>query len=125
MVGNAQEKYVDRLQMGGSSGNRWTNIVQSANITFEFNLSNSINWREFTQIINPTVTLTFSEPRHVDIPPLTLTFSRGGYRIPRRRGHQPSGGGAPTYDFAKIGEKLHEIEKIMGHRGGMHRAHPS
>ena len=26
-------------------------------------------------------------------------------------------GGAPTYDFAKFCEKLHEIEKILG-RGG-------
>ena len=25
--------------------------------------------------------------------------------------------GAPTYDFAKFREKLHEIEKILGHRG--------
>ena len=42
---------------------------------------------------------------------------RGGSRIPRRRGHQSSRMGAPTYDFAKISEKLHEIEKIFG-RGG-------
>ena len=27
-------------------------------------------------------------------------------------------GGAPTYDFAKFCEKLHEIEKILGRRGG-------
>ena len=27
-------------------------------------------------------------------------------------------GGAPTYDFAKFHEKLHEIEKILGRRGG-------
>ena len=26
--------------------------------------------------------------------------------------------GAPTYDFAKISEKLHEIEKDWGRRGG-------
>ena len=36
----------------------------------------------------------------------------------------PVGGGAnlpgeaPTYDFAKFCEKLHEIEKILGRRGG-------
>ena len=24
---------------------------------------------------------------------------------------------APTYDFVKFSEKLHEIEKILGHRG--------
>ena len=55
MVGSAQEKYVDRLQMGGSSENRWKNIVQSANITFQFNLSNPINCVEFTHVINPAV----------------------------------------------------------------------
>ena len=27
------------------------------------------------------------------------------------------GGGAPTYDFAKFCEKLHEIEKNLGRRG--------
>ena len=48
----------------------------------------------------------------------TPTPSRGGYRILRRRGLQPSGGGTPTYDFAKFSEKLHEIEKILGCRGG-------
>ena len=41
---------------------------------------------------------------------------RGGSRIPRRRGRQPSGG-TPTYDFAKFCEKLHEIEKMLGRRG--------
>ena len=30
--------------------------------------------------------------------------------------------GAPTYDFAKFCEKLHEIEKILGRRGGTGRA---
>ena len=35
---------------------------------------------------------------------------RGGSRIPV--------GGAPTYDFAKISEKLHEIEKMSGCGGG-------
>ena len=43
---------------------------------------------------------------------------RGGSRIPRRRGRQPSkGGGAPTYDFAKFCKKLHEIEEILGRAG--------
>ena len=41
---------------------------------------------------------------------------RGGYRIPRRRGRQPSGG-APTYNFAKFSEEMHENEKILVHRG--------
>ena len=34
-------------------------------------------------------------------------FSVGG-------GANPPGWGAPTYDFAKFCEKLHEIEKILG-----------
>ena len=42
----------------------------------------------------------------------------GGFRIPRRRGRQPSRG-APTYDFAEFCEKLHEIEKILGRAGGV------
>ena len=28
------------------------------------------------------------------------------------------GGGAPTYDFAKFSQKLHEIERIWAPRGG-------
>ena len=32
-------------------------------------------------------------------------------------GANPRGGGAPTYDFAKFCEKLHEIEKILGRWG--------
>ena len=42
--------------------------------------------------------------------------TRGGSRIPRRRGRQPCRG-VPTYDFAKFSKKLHEIEKILVHRG--------
>ena len=38
---------------------------------------------------------------------------RGGSRIPCRRGRRPSRG-APTYNFVKFSEKLHEIEKILG-----------
>ena len=41
----------------------------------------------------------------------------GGSRISPRRGGQLPGGGAPTYDFAKISQKLHEIERIWT-RGG-------
>ena len=33
-------------------------------------------------------------------------------------------GGAPTYDFAKFCEKLSEIEKILGRRGGARRVRP-
>ena len=33
-------------------------------------------------------------------------------------GANPPGGGAPTYDFAKFCEKLHEIENILGCGGG-------
>ena len=40
-----------------------------------------------------------------------------------------SGGGAdprgvPTYDFVKISQKLHEIEKFLGRRGGTRRVRP-
>ena len=45
-----------------------------------------------------------------------MNLYRGGSRIPRRRWRQPSRE-APTYDFAKFSEKLHEIEKILGRRG--------
>ena len=40
--------------------------------------------------------------------------SSGGSRISLRWGPQLSegGGGAPTYDFAKISQKMHEIERI-------------
>ena len=30
----------------------------------------------------------------------------------------PRGGGTPTYDFAKISQKLHEIERIWAPGGG-------
>ena len=42
---------------------------------------------------------------------------RGGSRILLRRGRQPSREEAQTYDFGKFSEKLHEIEKILEHRG--------
>ena len=53
-------------------------------------------------------------------------WTRGGSRILRRRGRQPSGGGEGTltYDFAKISKtnhthkKPHEIENILGCKGG-------
>ena len=35
--------------------------------------------------------------------------------FPVGRGADPLGG-APTYDFVKFSEKLHEIEKILGRR---------
>ena len=41
----------------------------------------------------------------------------GGSRISPRRGRQLPGG-APTYDFAKISQKLHEIERIWAPGGG-------
>ena len=50
-------------------------------------------------------------------PPPTVVS--GGSRITPRRGRQlPGRGGAPTYDFAKISQKLHEIERIWAPRGG-------
>ena len=39
-------------------------------------------------------------------------------RISPRRGHQLPGVGAPTYDFAKFSQKLHEIERIQTPREG-------
>ena len=43
----------------------------------------------------------------------------GGSRISLGRGRQLSGGGPPTYDFAKFSQKLHEIElKEFGPLGG-------
>ena len=47
---------------------------------------------------------------------MTSLVSRGGSWIPRLRGANPRGGGAPTYDFAKFSEKLHDIEKILVRR---------
>ena len=47
----------------------------------------------------------------------------GGSRISQRRGCQLPRGGAPTYDFAKISQKLHEIERIWTPGGG--RASPA
>ena len=37
--------------------------------------------------------------------------------FPRGRGANSPGGGAPTYDFAKFSQKLHEIERIWTPRG--------
>ena len=37
-----------------------------------------------------------------------------------RGGGANSQGGAPTYDFAKFSQKLHEIERIWAPRGGAH-----
>ena len=58
-----------------------------------------------------------SSPNHISCNCTTQFKSRGGSRIPRRRGRQPSGG-APTYEIAKFSKKLHEIEKISGRVGG-------
>ena len=44
-------------------------------------------------------------------------FNRGGSRIPRRRGRQPSRRGAPAYKFVRFSKKLHEIKKILVRRG--------
>ena len=52
-----------------------------------------------------------------------LTHISGGSRISPRRGLQlPGGGGPPTYDFAKISQKLHDIERIW--TGGASLAPP-
>ena len=47
-----------------------------------------------------------------------IDISSGGSRISQRWGCQvPGEGGAPTYDFAKISQKLHEIEIIWAPGG--------
>ena len=43
--------------------------------------------------------------------------SSGRSRISPRRGRNSRGGGAPTYDFAKFSQKLHEIERISAPGG--------
>ena len=53
-----------------------------------------------------------------------LRFSGADPGFPVGGGANPPGGGAPTYEFAKCREKLHEIEKILGRRGGARRARP-
>ena len=40
-----------------------------------------------------------------------MSFTRGGSRIPRRRG-------APGYKFARFSEKMHEMKKILVRGGG-------
>ena len=50
--------------------------------------------------------------------------SRGGSRIPRRRGRQPSRRWAPTYKFARFVEKMHEIKKIFVRGGGRAQGAP-
>ena len=40
------------------------------------------------------------------------------------RGGRPLPGGAPTYDFVKIFQKLHEIERIRTPRGSASLAPP-
>ena len=47
---------------------------------------------------------------------LKYAYASGGSMIFPRRGRQLSGG-APTYDFAKFSQKLHEIERIWTPRG--------
>ena len=44
--------------------------------------------------------------------------------FPRGGGANSPGGGAPTYDFAKFSQKLHEIERIWAPRGGASLAPP-
>ena len=54
-------------------------------------------------------------PPHSQASPLIKTS--GGFRISPRRGRQLPGGGVPTYNFAKISQKLHEIERMYVPRG--------
>ena len=47
----------------------------------------------------------------------TIIQNSGGSRISPRRGRQLPRG-APTYDFDKISQKMHEIERIWAPMGG-------
>ena len=47
-----------------------------------------------------------------------LHYSVADPGFPRGGGANSPGGGAPTYDFAKFSQKLHEIERIWTPRGG-------
>ena len=44
-------------------------------------------------------------------------FMQGWIQDSPYEGTPTVGGGAPTYEIAKISEKLHEIENILGQRG--------
>ena len=48
---------------------------------------------------------------YIDLTGVDPGFHVGG-------GAKPLGRGAPTYDFVKFSEKLHEIEKILDRKGG-------
>ena len=48
----------------------------------------------------------------------SIVQSRGGSRIPRRRGRQPSRRGRQHMILTKISKKPHQLEKILAHRGG-------
>ena len=52
-----------------------------------------------------STTLTLCIVLHLN-PVANPGFPRGG------AANSPGGGGAPTYDFAKISQKLHEMERI-------------
>ena len=70
---------------------------------FRYHNIPTFNWNTFT---------SNCQPKQLKY---TKWFS-GGSRICPRRGRQLPGG-APTYDFAKIFQKLHEIERIWIPRG--------
>ena len=65
---------------------------------------------------NVSVTVVTSEPIFIGIQWRIQDFPEEGAPTPR-------GGGAPTYDFAKFSQKLHEIERIWAPEGG--RASPA
>ena len=51
-----------------------------------------------------------------------MTSSMADPGFPRGGGANPRGGGAPTYDFAKFSQKLHELkESGPGGGGGLAR----
>ena len=54
----------------------------------------------------------------------TIIQNSGGSRISSRGGGANSPGGAPTYDFDKISQKMHEIERIWAPWGGARPSRP-
>ena len=80
---------------------------------------------ELLQVITPSVARWVNWPVTNTLLTKNTTISctmyaRGGPGFPFRRQRQLSGGRGRvplTYDFAKISEKLYEIEKFLGHGG--------
>ena len=100
---------------------------------FSFQVVAETDWRKFNfvagmvsmmkSLMKEVITCLFSNEGPYEfwpkVPKLTVRFrpleicveNSGGSRISPRRGRQLPGG-APTYDFDKFSQKMHEIERI-------------